>query len=340
MSNDNEKAAKACEAELAEELRRITEELAGAESDAQVEKGLKRLNELEAKYADSGKADRRARELIALVREKLEKLREYTARKRRVQEGELMRKKAHREEAVSVSAAAAAAAFAAASAAANAKDEAGLKTEPLPDAPEAPAHAAEKAAPPQNGVKAKPAHGKAGPARCGAEWNRAYRLTAHMAQSVLEDASYFEKLRKEAAGAGPRKVPPDGCAESHFKTVHSMNVKLVNTELKIRALAQAYRDGRPVAELFKSASNEIKGFMQGLKNAKEQTPVMKEEYDRLFGGWAERFAGMELTKGGEMLEKCLSEQRHGSAPEARRENLREAADGPAPQNRIARPNNS
>lgn len=123
------------------------------------------------------------------------------------------------------------------------------------------------------------------------------------------------------------------CAERHFKTVHSMNVKLVNIELKIRALAEAQRSGRPVAELFKSAATEIKGFMLGLKIAREQTPVMKEEYDRLFGGWAEKFAGMELTKGNELLNKCLSEQRHADA-------RREPAEGHAAQRVLERPENS
>ena len=57
--------------------------------------------------------------------------------------------------------------------------------------------------------------------------------------------------------------------------------------------------------------------MRDFKAGREQTPEMEAEYERLFGGYAEKFASLPALKGGELLDRCLSEQRHGE-PEADR----------------------
>ena len=138
-----------------------------------------------------------------------------------------------------------------------------------------------------------------------------------MAASVTEDRKFFEKLRKSAVKPGKAlPAPADHAqAEKHFRAVHGLNVRLINIELKIKAIAAAYKNNRPVSDLFLTASNEIKGFMRDYKARMDEMPDMSAEYERQFGGYAERFASLPAPKGGKLLARCLLEQRN-EAPAA------------------------
>ena len=322
------------EVSLAEELQSIVSSLSGAETDAEAEKGLLRLKRLREEFGASPAsvtARERAEELISRAEERVEKLRRYLAHKRRIQEGELMEKVAARREAESdvIGAVAASAAAAAAAAPSPVEDEkeAPEKTpEAAPAAKVPPAPAKQEPVRPVQEAPVQQEPAKEPPAPIGEEpklpehaWNRTYRLTAHMAASFTEDGKYFEKLRRSVKKAGPKLPAPNdhAAAEAYYKSVHGLNVRLVNIELKVRAIAEASKKNEPVSELFKTASNEIKGFMQDLKADRERQPEMQAEYERLFGGYAEKFASLPALKGGELLERCLTEQHH-NAPEANR----------------------
>ena len=326
MVNGTAAGSAKAEVSLSEELQSIASELIGAESDAEVEKGLARIRSLREKYSSAGAGADAARQnaeaLISMTEVNLEKLRRYLAYKRRLQEGESMEKIAVRREAetdIAPAVYAAAAAFVPALQGESGKPK---EEEKKPSAKAAAKEAAPSPAAAQ--VKEqetpKPAETPRPPAPEAKKppafkWSRSYLLTAHMAGSLLEDARYFEKLRRVALKPGQKLPAPTDHreAEAHFKAVHSMNVRLVNIELKVRAIAEAYKKQDPVSDLFKTASNEIKNFMRDLKENKTQRPGMSDEYERLFGGYADKFATFIPTKGEDILARCLNEQRNGMA---------------------------
>lgn len=332
------------EVSLAEELQSITAGLSGTESETEVSRGLDRLKELRARFAAhrpgrdpaAAASIKRAEELIDRAEENLKKLRRYLAHKRRIQEGQLMRKGAEQRGAGPDPLGYALAASQAlhpskaerpgsAEQPASPKDGSAPLADILADAHadahvDAPvdAHADAHAA----GAALVPSHAPEAPEANDREWSRAQRLSAHMAASFAEDPKYFDRLRKDAVRNAKRIPAPhdNSAAEVHYRAVHSLNVRLMNIEMKIRALAKAAVSNRPVAELLQSSSNEIRGFMRELKARRAERPDMAAEYDRLFGGWAERFSSMPAAKGGEILGKCLSEQRSSEAPEADADN--------------------
>ncbi|MBR6108564.1 MAG: hypothetical protein IKQ36_02395 [Clostridia bacterium] len=59
----------------------------------------------------------------------------------------------------------------------------------------------------------------------------------------------------------------------------------------------------------------MKNFMRELKACRHSLPEMNAEYERLFGGYAENFARLPLTKGSEILEKCHAERDPAAAPD-------------------------
>ena len=182
--------------------------------------------------------------------------------------------------------------------------------------------AAEKAAEKKTEKKTEK---KAEPAQAGKEpeWKRFELLAAHLAASVREDKDFFEKLRKSVKAKGPRQKAPedDQKAEAHFRAVHDLGKRLVNVELHTKTLAAAETG---TERLLKTAARELKGFFKDLKAAEEALPEMAGEYERLFGGWAEKLSAIKPEKGGDILEKL----RAGKQPQAE---ARQEAEAEAPQ---------
>ena len=323
-------------ASLVDELRSLAESAAKAESEADVEYALARVRQLRSDFicddctTESAETTHAmAAELIELTESRLEQLRSYLAYKRRVQEGEAMEKIARRRKAESL-AVAATAAVAGAAAFIDAISPA--KGEPAPeraekaadDFPSPPAQdAAAPAKPSQNDRPAEASDAGDKPpvpnAQSEAEPkpSRTYRLIAHMVGAFLEDPEYFKKLRADMQRGGRQvKAPVDNAAaESHFRTIHDLNVRLVNIEMSVRAIAANVKKNAPIAPLFATASRQISGFMRGVMNAMAEKPDMTSEYDRLFSGYTRRFSSIEPEKGADILAQCLAEQKRANALE-------------------------
>lgn len=320
---------------LTEELQSIAAKLSGAESETDVERGLERLKRLREQFTERGAifdsdpaasaARHKAEELIGHTEASLEKLRRYIVHKRRLQEGEAMNEIAARREAetgilgaLGSSSSAGFETFKASAPTENAENDNKDKEAASPlGAGHAPVKP--KSPRPESTKNVQTAQKRPSPAaqkRPELEWSRTYRLAAHMAGSFIEDRQFFEKLRKGAVKPGNVLAAPrdHATAEAHFKAVHGLNVRLVNIELKAKAITEAYKNNSPVSGLFRTASNEISGFMRDLKARKEELPAMSDEYERLFGGYAEKFASTELTKGGGILDRCLAEQKKDDGP--------------------------
>ena len=151
---------------------------------------------------------------------------------------------------------------------------------------------------------------QAGPAEPPKQnWTKFEVLAAHLAASVKEDPKFFDKLRSDAKRDLPRiRAPEDNEeAETHYRAVHRLSKRLVNTELHAKALAKAEENHAPQAPLLRTTARELKGFLQDLKKGREKLPEMAGEYDRLFSGYAEQFAAMKPDKGSGILEKCREE---------------------------------
>ena len=256
-TKQNTGSAKA-EVSLAEELQSIVSELSGAGSDAEAEKGLERLKRLREELGSSSAASAargKAEELLTRTEERVEMLRRYLARKRRLQEGELMEKVSEKRQAESEviitiaesAAVAAAAPFPAQEEEKKAPKKAHEKARPKkePPAPEKQEPAKETPREETPGDET-PAPEKEETKRPEHAWSRTYRLTAHMAASVMEDGKYFEKLRRSAVAAGPKLPAPKdhAAAEAYYRSVHGLNVRLINIELKVeeRAGLRAVQD--------------------------------------------------------------------------------------------------
>ena len=310
---------------LSEELQRVTARLAEAGSESDALDGLERLKRLSAELGASGCGADARREMEALIdraEASLEKVLTVLARKRRLQEGDAMERIAARREAETdimgtLKAAAETGACIPPGGASPASEE-----EKTVEASPPPAHGPAPNEPEKSPAADPDANDAASPAppvkeAPKPEWSRAYRIVAHMAASVTEDRKFFEKLRKSAVKPGKAlPAPADHAqAEKHFRAVHGLNVRLINIELKIKAIAAAYKNNRPVSDLFLTASNEIKGFMRDYKARMDEMPDMCAEYERQFGGYAERFASLPAPKGGKLLARCLLEQRN-EAPAA------------------------
>ena len=95
----------------------------------------------------------------------------------------------------------------------------------------------------------------------------------------------------------------------------------MNVELHTKTLAAAEAG---TERLLKTAARELKGFFKDFKAAKEALPEMAGEYERLFGGWAEKLSAIKPEKGGDILEKL----RAGKQPQAE---ARQEAEADAPQ---------
>ena len=308
-------------ASLVEALQSLVLDMSKASKDSEVEEGLKRLKELRGIHLGAGVTDaqsarKQAEALIAWVEQRLEQLRQQLARKRRRLEGEAMEKLAKEREAAAPSL---------------------LPTE-LIDAivhsteakdPEEASSSAPKlepdSLPPEKKqpVGAKPVEKKTdrkekaekekNPAEPGKplDWTRYELLAAHLAASVRENDGFFEMLRRANKRKGPKQAAPENneAAQNFYRTVHDLNKRLVNLEMNARALAAADAKKEKSDFLLKNAAREIRLFTKDLRDGKKAMPGMAPELDRLFGGWAESFAGMKAEKGRDILEKCAAERR-------------------------------
>ena len=318
---------------LVEALQNLVNDMTRAATEADAQEGLKRLKELRIAFLGGAEGDlksarRDAEALIAWVEQRLEQLREQLARKRRAQEGEAMEQIAREREAAGPSLLPTELIDAVVHATESKDPEAPTSSAPQAEpvreqeAPREKRKAAEKAAEKKAEKKTEK---KAEPAQAGKEpeWKRFELLAAHLAASVREDKDYFEKLRRSVKAKGPRQKAPadDQKAEAHFRTVHDLGKRLVNLELHTKSLAAA-EDG--AERLLKTAARELKGFFKDFKAAKEKLPEMAGEYERLFGGWAEKLSAIKPEKGGDILEKL----RAGKQPQAE---ARQEAAADAPQ---------
>lgn len=328
---------------LVDALQALTEDMSRAESDADAEQGLQRLAKIREDFQTPDEAEtalleeaRRNREaLIDWVEERLRKLRRELAQKRRVQEGQLMEKITRQREAAerSVLPGELIDAVVRPVGARTQTDKKSVETEKetkkeqsqtaailLPQKePDGEKPAAEK--PP---LQRRPETGQtpaptATPAPAAQpEWSKYHRLAAHMAASVQADPHFFERLRRAARRPGRRMPAPEDpqTAEKYYRSVHDLNRRLVNLELHAKAIAEAHKNGAPVGRLTGTAAKEIKAFLQDYKTCKAQIPQMAEEYDRLFGGWAGKLAGMKPEKGEGILQACAAELPKEAKPEA------------------------
>ena len=318
---------------LVEALQGLVNDMTRAATEADAQEGLKRLKELRIAFLGGAEGDlksarRDAEALIAWVEQRLEQLREQLARKRRAQEGEAMEQIAREREAAGPSLLPTELIDAVVHATESKDPEAPTSSAPQAEpvreqeAPREKRKAAEKAAEKKAEKKTEK---KAEPAQAGKEpeWKRFELLAAHLAASVREDKDYFEKLRKSVKAKGPRQKAPadDQKAEAHFRTVHDLGKRLVNLELHTKSLAAAEAG---TERLLKTAARELKGFFKDFKAAKEKLPEMAGEYERLFGGWAEKLSAIKPEKGGDILEKL----RAGKQPQAE---ARQEAAADAPQ---------
>lgn len=317
---------------LVEALQGLVNDMTRAATEADAQEGLKRLKELRIAFlggteGDLKSARRDAEALIAWVEQRLEQLREQLARKRRAQEGEAMEQIAREREAAGPSLLPTELIDAVVRATESKDPEAPTSSAPQAEpvrekeAPREKRKAAEKAAEKKAEKKTEK---KAEPAQAGeAEWTRYERLAAHLAASFREDKDFFEKLRRSVKAKGPRQKAPedDQKAEAHFRAVHDLGKRLVNVELHTKTLAAAEAG---TERLLKTAARELKGFFKDLKAAKEALPEMAGEYERLFGGWAEKLSAIKPEKGGDILEKL----RAGKQPQAE---ARQEAEADAPQ---------
>lgn len=197
--------------------------------------------------------------------------------------------------------------------------------------PEPAVLAAKEEKPAEQPAPAAPAAKEKRPEARKPEWTKSERLAAHLAASVREDGSFFEKLRKSARRNGPgQKAPEDqAAAERYHRTVHSLNKRLVNLELHAKALARAEETREPVSPLLRGAAKELKHFMREFQAGKEALPEMSGEMERLFGGWAEHFRSMRPEKGEALLAKCRKERQ--PEPQAAPRPQPPAAEPDAPQ---------
>lgn len=145
-------------------------------------------------------------------------------------------------------------------------------------------------------------------------WNHCERLVAHMAASLEEDPRFFEQLRDAAKRPEQRLPAPadDQDAETHYRLVHDLGKRLVNLELRAKALIEK-DSAAPKLPLLRAGAREMKLFLRDLKTAKQTLPQMAGEYERLFGGYAEQFRQMQPDKGAALLEACSRE----ASPERR-----------------------
>lgn len=338
---------------LVEALQALAAEMAKACSEAEAEAGLKRLRQIRTEYLGQENGDgavnaarRNAESLIAWLETRLEQLRQQLARKRRIQEGEVMEQLAKQREAEGpsllptelveavvhvtdardpeeVTSTAPTAEPTRADETAAKKKPSGREQEKAPDKapkqttrgqttpePSASAEATPAQTTPAPATPRLPKPALSKPTAEKPEFTKYERLAAHLAASVGENSYFFEKLRKTARRDGPvQKAPADEkAAETHYRTVHDLSKRLVNLELQAKAIAKARERKEPVSPLVKTAARELKNFMRDFKTAKEKNPGMAGEYDRRFGGYAEQFSAMKPEKGQAVLDLCRAER--------------------------------
>ena len=342
---------------LVEALQALAAEMAKVGSEAEADAGLKKLRQIRVdflgKEKDAGAinaARRDAEALIAWLETRVEQLKLQLARRRRAQEGEVMEQLARQREAEGPSLLPAELVDAVVHAT-SAKDPEEVKstapkTKPAPaegkaenkktpvKEPEKPAKWEEKTpgGPTQPATETlkpapetpKPAPETPKPAPRKPEFTKYEELAAHLAASVGENSSFFEKLRKIAKRPGMAQKAPadDKAAETHYRRVHDLGKRLVNLELHAKAIAKARERQEPVSPLLKTAARELKGFLRDYKAAREENPEMVGEYERRFGGWAEQFSAMKPEKGQAILDQCRAE-RQARKPAAETEPERE-----------------
>lgn len=107
------------------------------------------------------------------------------------------------------------------------------------------------------------------------------RLAAALAGEYGQDPGFLSRLLGRSADPN---IEDDRIAEAHHRAVHNLRRRLVNLELHLKAVVDAVKTGQPVYSLIRGTTRDIKAFKKELKEAKEARPGLSEEMDRLFGG--------------------------------------------------------
>ena len=138
-----------------------------------------------------------------------------------------------------------------------------------------------------------------------------FRVVAHMAASFQNDPKYFNRLERlsRRSGSAMEAVREDTMGTpAHERTVKKLRQRLVNYELKARALADAAANGRPVYDLTNSAVREANSFLCDFNEAKQAAPDRADSFERLYGGYALQMTGGIYDKGGELLARYETEK--------------------------------
>ena len=331
-------------ASLVEALQQLVADMTKAASVEEADEGLRRLKELRGVYLDvpSGTPQTRkdAEALIAWVQSRLEQLRELMIRKRRLMEGEVVKKLAQEREAAAPSLLPTELIDAVVHFTDSREPEQSEASAPQPE-PIGFAEGRKRSA----GTKGREKKSERQKADAKAEpdgepkpaepektgWTKFEKLAAHLAAETRENPQFFAKLRESNLRRGPsRKAPEDDRdAEKYFRTLHNLNRRLVNLELSNKAIAMADKKQEELYPLLRSNARELRAFLKELKTGKAEMPKMASELDRIFGGWAESFNGILPEKGQDILSKCAAERQakqkgKEQEPEAKHTREREA----------------
>lgn len=310
-------------ASLVEALQQLVADMTKAASVEEADEGLRRLKELRGVYLDvpSGTPQTRkdAEALIAWVQSRLEQLRELMIRKRRLMEGEVVKKLAQEREAAAPSLLPTELIDAVVRFTDSKEPEQSEASAPQPE-PIGFAEGRKRSA----GTKGREKKSERQKAEAEAEadeatkpaepektrWTKFEKLAAHLAAETRENPQFFAKLRESNLRRGPsRKAPEDDRdAEKYFRTLHNLNRRLVNLELSNKAIAMADKKQEELYPLLRSNARELRAFLKELKTGKAEMPKMASELDRIFGGWAESFNGILPEKGQDILSKCVAER--------------------------------
>ena len=327
---------------LVDALQALTEDMSRAESDADAEQGLQRLAKLREDFQSPDASEtalleeaRRSREaLFDWVEERLRRLRRELEQKRRVQEGQFMEKLAREHEAAERTVLPGELIDAVIQIADVREPTEKRSSEAAKETKQKRQPRIAKPIPRKEPDKKEPEEQKttgqstSEPEKTPAlpelpaqseqpKWSKYHRLAAHLAASVQADPHFFERLRRAARRPGRRMPAPQDAqtAEKYYRSIHDLNKRLINLELHARAIAEAAAGGAPVGRLTNTAAKELKGFLKDFKACRAQIPEMAEEYDRLFGGWAGKLAGMKPEKGERILQACAAERQAEVKPE-------------------------
>ena len=319
-------------ASLVDALQALAAEMSKASTELEAEEGLRRLHQIQGEYLDrSGPAGaaaetrRNAEALVRWLEARLEQLRQQLARKRRIQEGEVMEQIARQREADSPAllpselidaivrrtdtpdkqapAPAAGADSPDRSSGEPRKPRKKKDAKPAEEAREAKAGPPTPTAPAESpagtprpeepsdrasvsaGIRADPPAPAAKPAE-RSEWTKYQRLAAHLAASVQEDPRFFEKLR---AAAKRNRAKPRAAPGQPAPEVHFRAVHALNqrlVNLELHAKAIAR-----AAERLEPVTPLMKTAARELKGFLQDYRSARETHARLSGEYDRLFGG-------------------------------------------------